>query len=200
MRRFGIGRDESVALMGMKGTGKTTLGRVLAHEMGPVLAWDPFGQYGAPIRSYRPPVMDDANDLDRIAAHLFELGRQGHPNTLLVEEAEQVLPEGMPLPRSYKQYALMGRNLGLRTILNTRRPQGVSKMALRNSNDHLFIFKLEGGDIDWLVKVLGKRHAAQLREMETWVKDPRQGGGRFLQYHDGELREHKPLAASMAKR
>ena len=191
VNRFGIGGDESVAVLGMKGTGKTTLCGALALDMPPVVAWDPFGQYPPPVQSYRPTTMH-RREFDRLAAHLWGLAQQGRPSTFLVEEAEQVLPQGPDLPPAYKMHALMGRNLGLRSIWNTRRPQGLSKHVF-NLADHLFIFKLEGGDLDWTAKHLGGTAGRHLRRMRGWIKDPREGGGRFFHYHDGELQEHDPL-------
>lgn len=188
MASFGIGKDESVGILGMKGTGKTTLGGVLAEEMGPTAAWDPFGQYRPPVQSYRPKAID-RDEFDRLAGHLWDLGVKGRPSTLLIEEAEQILPEGPDLPPAYKRHFLMGRNLCLRSVINTRRYQALSKHVMRGL-DWLFIMKLEGGDIDYLGKpaCLGRNVGRDLEAMRTWTKDPRQGGGLFFTYHDGELR------------
>lgn len=194
--KFGIGRDEKVAVAGLPGTGKTTLCRVIAQEMGPTSMWDPFGQYvNVPgVASYRPPTMD-VMDLDRLAGHLWgqaKAGRAPDGLTLGIEEAEQVLEQGQPLTPNVRESALMGRNLKFRYLFNLRRPQDFTKKLLRVC-DWLFIMKLAGGDIEGLRDTVGKAACDELRTMTTWTKDPRQGGGRFFTYHDGELKEHPPL-------
>lgn len=180
----------------MPGTGKTTLCRVIAQEMAPTSMWDPFGQYvGLPgVASYRPPRMD-VELLDGLAGHLWaqvQAGRAPNGVTLGVEEAEQVLEEGQPLPPNVRESALMGRNKEFRYLVNLRRPQDFTKRLLRVV-DWLFVMKLPLGDLESLRKWVGSTNVDRMRVMETWTKDPRKGGGRFFTYHDGELREHPPL-------
>jgi energy-coupling factor transporter ATP-binding protein EcfA2 len=181
---------ECSVIMGMKGTGKSTLQEQLAEtfrERGiTTVVWDPIGQYPGTV-SYRPRAFDDREELDELARRVW----QAAPARLEIEEAEQILPQGPDLPTTFKAFALMGRNYGLSWGVNTRRPQAVSKHVL-NLADHLFIFKLELRDLDYMKSFLG-RAGTDLEDMRTWTKDPREGGGQFFHYHDGQLEQHPPL-------
>lgn len=178
-----IGPEDTFTVAGMRGTGKTTL---MNAFLGPrTIVWDPLAQYD-PKHAYRPRSLTRA-EFDELAGRLW----YDAPVRLLVEEAEQVLPQGPDLPPNFKSFALMGRNLGLSWGMNTRQPAALTKKVLDES-DHIFIFKLGGRALDYMVAYLGKE-GRRLEEMRSWVKDPRQGGGRFFWYHDGELEECPPL-------
>jgi hypothetical protein len=181
MTRLDISEEDTATVMGMRGSGKTAICRLLASGARTVV-WDPLGQYPANV-AYRPRAVDRA-EFDALVARVWH----NAPATLLVEEAEQVLPQGPPLPPNFKAFALMGRNYGLRWFLNTRSPQALAKAVLDES-DHLFIFKLGGRALDYMKDYLGRTDGRELDRMRKWIKDPRKGGGRYFHYHDGELTE-----------
>ena len=184
-----IGPDESVAIMGMKGTGKTTLCRVIARAAAPrVVVWDPLSQFPVEV-SYRPRALSSA-EFDELARRCWHAA----PMMLVVSEAEQVIPQrGGVLPPAFQALALMGRNLGLRYVAETRQPQRLDKAVLDQA-DPTFIFKLAGRALEYMEEYLGRHDGRQLEVMRSWTKDPREGGGRFFYYRDGELREHSPLS------
>jgi hypothetical protein len=172
--------------MGQKGTGKTTLCKLLATS--DTAVWDPLRQYPEEI-AYRPRALDRV-EFDAFAGAVWRCA----PKRILVEEAEQVLPQGAGLPPNFKALAMMGRNIGLTFGANTRRPQRLEKDVLDES-DHLFIFKLSGRSLDYMQAYLGRVDGPRLDVMRRWIKDPRAGGGYFWHYHDGDLDLRAPLPA-----
>lgn len=190
--RLEIGAEDTWTVMGQRGTGKTTLCQALARLAAPrVCVVDPLGQYPAEY-AYRPARFA-RKEMDKVGALAWSMS----PVRVIVEEAEQVFPQGPDLPPKFKQFALMGRNLGSSWGMNTRRPQDLSKILLDNS-DHIFMFKLGGRALRYMAEYIAdeaddEEEAKRVLGMRSWVKDPRQGGGRFLWYHDGELREMAPL-------
>lgn len=185
-----VNPEDTFTVCGMRGTGKTTLEMELAR-LTKTVVMDPLAQFDPKIR-WVPP-RHGRRELDWIAAKCW----QASPVRLIVSEAEQLVPEGRPLPPVFGKFALMGRNLGSSWGMDTRRPQKLTKELLDNS-DHIFIFKLSGRAIRYMVDYISEdaddeNDAKQLFEMRAWTKDPRQGGGWFFHYHDGRLVKRKPL-------
>jgi hypothetical protein len=171
-----LGPEDTFAAIGMRGTGKTTLCRKIVRGWGPrTVVWDPFGQYPPPI-SYRPRTID-RREHDGLCRHVWTSA----PFNLLVEEAEQVLPEGRPLAPAANQLFLMGRNLRIRWGLNTRHPAALKKQVL-NECDHYFVFKLRPQSIEYMVRYLelAPRDARAFRKMHAWLKSEH----RFFWYSD----------------
>lgn len=188
-----IGPEETFLAAGMRGTGKTTLTKRIAASWRPnVIVWDVLNQYGDLGIGWRPPSVSP-KQLNHLARWAWETRKK-----LVLEEAEQIVPQGPPPPQVFKDYVQLGRNVPIDDVnrlafgANVRRPQAVSKFLLDEA-DHLFIFKLAGRALTYMADYIGGREGRQLLKMRTWVKDPRQGGGRFFHYHEGELVECPPL-------
>lgn len=182
-----FGPEDTATAMGMRGSGKTSLFRHLLPAFKPnLVVWDPLAQY-PPDVSYRPGALS-RRELDSLCRQLWPRA----PINLMLEEAEQVLPQGMDLPPACKQFFLMGRNVGARWLVNTRQPQALTKRVLDES-DHFFIFKLQGRALDYMMRYLG-RDGRRLAKMQAWRKEQH----RFFWYHDALLEECEALELAPA--
>jgi hypothetical protein len=188
--KIAIKPTAKVAVMGMNETGKTVICRLQARAARPsVVVYDPLGQYPADV-SFRPRNIGDVDEFDDLVRACY----YDPPKRLIIEEAEQVLPQRGVLPPWFLQYSMPGRNLGLAWTINLRAPQLIEKSAL-NLADHLFIFKLEGTSVDYMRNRVGRHNRGTFDRMLRWRKEDY----RFFHYHSGELTECPPLPASLVK-
>lgn len=188
--RIELGPEHSVAVVGMKGTGKTTLFRQLLTLPGAPArraVWDPLHQYPADV-AYRPGGMVEP----RAEMDLFLRQAYGGPPTrVFIEEAEAVLPERYPFLPNTQAFLQMGRNRGHSVVVNTRRPAMLHKFLLEEA-DHVFLFKMRNLSLKAVIDVfdLEPGDEAKLRTMRRWQKEDH----RFFWLNPaGELVECPPL-------
>ena len=174
-----IKTDETITVMGKKGCGKTTFVKALcaAIPKDRLLVYDPLGQYESLSRYV--PARDDIKEFESIAEKVWNKGNM----FFVVEEAELYYREMLMLSEFSSKIALRGRNKGIGLMCVTRRPQELKKTAL-NQSDHIFIFKLEGWDIDYMDGFLRKRFTKELNAMMDWHRDDHC----FYHYQDGILK------------
>jgi len=190
MSSIEIGVEEITAAIGMRGTGKTTLAEHIADAQPSevsIAAWDPKGVWPDKY-SYRPREFS-LEELNRFFGWVI----QAAPCRVFLEEIEQLLKSGIDLPPNVRRATMMGRESGISYHVDARMPRKVHKGILDEA-DHYFLFKLSGAKQDYIVrKFLGRRHRDQLATMDTWTKDPRDGGGRFFHLYEGHLEACQPL-------
>lgn len=179
-----LGVEDSAAVVGRRGTGKTTLFRALHGLPGPPRVrpvWDPLQQYD-PRFAYVPPGQDTPRvELDAMLRAAYA---SQEPVRVFIEEAEEPLREGQPFLPATQAWFQKGRNLGHSWVVNTRRPAMLAKFLLEEA-DHVFIFMLRGRSVASIVEILDlddDEEAALRGAMKAWRKEEH----RFWWYRDGQ--------------
>lgn len=175
---------------GLPETGKTTLARNLANECLKALGKpnlyiiDPLNQYSAfddlIQEGYRfVPQRHDIQDFDKICQHLCTV--QNH--TLLIEECEDYLWQGVSLPYHAYRIVRMGRNWGIGIQGVSQRIQEVDKKFVDRCQ-HLFLFKCGFESFDYLKQKLGRERAQRVLNLSSEQHE-------FVHYDIGRQTFHK---------
>lgn len=145
---------DRITISGLSGSGKTTLARYLASFAEPdLIIIDALGQYFGdfPEQCIRYPKQMDPMFLEGIAKELW-----GQKNkVLLIEEAEQFMRQGKPLPEYTSGLVRMGRNWGIGIIAVTRRIQELSKEFFGHCQQ-VFFFKCDLKSREYIAELIGR--------------------------------------------
>lgn len=156
-----ISNTNRICISGQTGTGKTTLARYFAAMYEDLIyIFDPLNQYsefGEPgdIREGKkrciPLVSNGPQELEKVARILHRL----EDRTLIIEEAEQFIPQRKPLLPATASLIQMGRNWGIGIICITRRIQEVNKTFF-DLAQHVFFYRCGFKSREYIADMIGK--------------------------------------------
>jgi len=150
-----IKSTDRIIISGLTGTGKTYLLRYFAMQFDPdILIIDPLNQYTQFSDELRYiPERETPNELEQICKSLFARSNC----TLIIEEAEQYLPQGRAMLTFTSGLIRMGRNWGIGIFATTRRIQDVSKRFF-DLAQHAFFFQCGLQSRDYIANMIGKEY------------------------------------------
>jgi energy-coupling factor transporter ATP-binding protein EcfA2 len=150
-----IKSSDRICVAGLTGMGKTTLTRYLASLAAPnILVMDPLHQYdGLPEKCRYFPARFTPAEMEVKAKWMCSVSNM----TLLVEEAEQFMPQKRPLGDHTKQLIDMGRNWGAGVWGSTRRIQNLNKDFF-DICDHLFFYRCGLTSRAYIAKMIGSEY------------------------------------------
>lgn len=156
-----IKSSDRICVAGLTGMGKTTLTKYLGHLAEPnILIMDPLRQYdGFPDKCrYFPPSFSPA-EMEAKAKWMCSISNM----TLLVEEAEQFMPQKRPLGEYTQQLVDMGRNWGAGVWGSTRRIQKLNKDFF-DICQHLFFYRCGLTSREYIGNMIGKEYIVPVQQ------------------------------------
>lgn len=156
-----IKNTDRVCISGQTGTGKTTLARHFAsiyedkiYVLDPINQYTQFGEPGD-IREGKkrcvPLISNGPQELEKIARALHYLENR----TLVIEEAEQFIPQRKPLLPYTASLIQMGRNWGIGIYCITRRIQEINKTFF-DLAQHVFFYRCGFKSREYIADMIGK--------------------------------------------
>lgn len=147
--------DDRICIAGLTGTGKTYLMRYFASLCEPqVLIIDPLSQYemfGDECRYI--PKRETPNELEEIAKQLMARS----DCTLIIEEAEQYMPQERAMLPNLSMVVRMGRNWGIGIYATTRRIQDINKRFF-DLAQHCFFFRVGLKSREYVANMIGAEY------------------------------------------
>lgn len=162
---------------GMKGTGKTTLEKVLLTKYQRVLVFDVNGEF--PEFPQYIPETDSPKELDKVAKAVWNEGNC----LLLVSEAELYLPVNGTLPPNVFKITTRGRHRNIGMIADTRRIANLNKTVFGLS-EHVFAFRhFAPTDVKYLNEFFTRDARELVNLPDFW----------YWHYHRGIVNVCKPV-------
>lgn len=147
-----ISSADRILIAGMPGQGKTWLLRWMCTLAEPnLIIVDPLNQYGAFGDCQYIPRQETPAELEQIAKRLHHVENM----TLVVEEAEQFIPQTRPMLPWTSSLARMGRNWGIGMWCSTRSIQEINKRFF-DLCQHAFFFNCGMYSRDYIAHMVGK--------------------------------------------
>lgn len=196
-----INPNDVVIILGQRGSGKSTLGRIIASSFGHIIVldrlrewtgyptFDRFGDFASYLHARASDlnpftvvfqVSEDETRKDEVVTQVFRLAYKwgkitGIPTCLLVEEVHHfAAPLG--INQWFFECVTTGRHANLAIIASTQRPLSVSKHLLSAAN-HLFVGRLfETRDLMYLGDILPESDIEKLPSLQN---------RQFLHYRPG---------------
>lgn len=167
-------------IAGAGGTGKTNFTKALVRDLRcSYTIVDPLDQYG--FLTAQRLVTTEVEAFEDLCRYAWEKGN----HLIIVEEAEQFLPNGKPLSLYANRCILPGRNRGIGLWANTRRFADLHKTPIAQAQ-HLFLFRMFlPNDIEYLAKFIPRDIAQSLASIPEY---------HFLHYSEGKTELCKPVA------
>lgn len=168
-----------ITICGMRGTGKSQLGKYLMKQMPSSFIFDTLDEH----REFQPnvyiPKTNDPKELNLVAGKIWRTW-----NTYLyISEAELFMPVNRPLLPETFRITTQGRHRGIGLLADTRRVADLNKTVFSLS-DHVFIFRqFSKNDVHYLEEC-GFVYARQTRELPDWW---------FFHLHRNVVTLHKPI-------
>ncbi|MBU1013773.1 MAG: hypothetical protein KKG99_12275 [Bacteroidetes bacterium] len=139
---------EVITISGKRGYGKTTLAKNIIGQLSRVAVWDMMAEYNHP-NSYIP----HRGDMKE-----FNTWLKGYWNTgnvfILVDEADQVMPEGKPLVEYANKIINLGRHRNIGMGMITRRLANLNKTAVSQSATMYLFHHFIINDIRYLKEMI----------------------------------------------
>lgn len=167
----------TITVCGMKGTGKTTLEKLMLTKYQRILVFDVNGEF-TEFPRYLPET-DSPKELDKVAKAVWNEGNC----LLMVSEAELYLPVNGTLPPNVFKITTRGRHRNIGMIADTRRIANLNKTVFGLS-EHVFAFRhFAPTDIKYLNEFFTKDAREMVHLKDYW----------YWQYHRGVVKVCPPI-------
>jgi len=145
--------DEIVTISGKRGYGKTTIAKDIIKSLSRVAIWDPMGEFQEFKGAYLPKE-GTITEFNEWLKPLWETGNI----FIMVDEADQVMPEGKPICFYANQSINLGRhrNIGFGSV--TRRLARLNKDAVAQSHKLILFHHFLINDIKYLSDMIPDAH------------------------------------------
>jgi len=150
--------DEIVTISGKRGYGKTTIAKTLIQGLNRVAVWDPMNEFA---NSYIP----QTGSIDEFNQFLKPIWEQGN-TFILVDESDQVMPEGRPLCLYANKIINLGRHRNIGIGLVTRRIANLNKNAVAQSHAIILFHHFLPNDIRYLSEFV--KEADKLQDLKKY--------------------------------
>lgn len=147
--------NEVITISGKRGYGKTTLAKNIIGQLKRVAVWDPMNEYEHP-NSYIP----QRGDMKEFNSWLKGYWQTGNV-FILVDEADQVMPERKPLPDYANKIINLGRHRNIGIGMVTRRLANLNKTAVSQSATLYLFHHFLINDIRYLKEMIPEAESLQ---------------------------------------
>lgn len=134
--------SEILTISGKRGYGKTTVAKTIISKLQRVSIWDPMHEY---TNSYIP----QSGSIDEFDSFLKRHWHTGNI-FILVDEADQVMPEGRPLSLYANKIINLGRHRNIGMGMITRRLASLNKTAFSQSQEIILFHHFMPNDLRYL--------------------------------------------------
>lgn len=154
--------SEIITISGKRGYGKTTVAKSIVSKLSRVLIWDPMHEYS---NSYIPK-SGSIEEFNQFLKGYWELGNV----FILVDEADQVMPEGRPLCEYANKIINLGRHRNIGMGMVTRRLARLNKTAFSQSQEVILFHHFMPNDIRYLNEFIPDADKLQkLKKFEYYI-------------------------------
>jgi len=150
--------SEIITISGKRGYGKTTVAKTIISKLKRVVIYDIMHEYS---NSYIP----QSGSIDEFNSFLKRYWETGNV-FILVDEADQVMPEGRPLCEYANKIINLGRHRNIGMGMVTRRLARLSKTAFSQSQEIILFHHFMPNDINYLKEFI--TNAEDLRFLQKY--------------------------------
>lgn len=169
--------NEVAVISGQRGTGKSTLMRMIAKSTKFVIVYDPMFEHGILgtitnnidgignlQRVVFQPINNTRETFEKFCDHVW---RTRQNVTVFIDELDEHATVNF-LPPNFGKLLRLGRHKGIGVVGLTRRIANLNKTAPAQSH-HIISFKQTlPNDIEYLMAYIGKENAVKLTELEKF--------------------------------
>ena len=157
-----IKSTDRICVCGLPDSGKTYFMKYLCslvepdiYIIDPLNQYEQFGEVGD-IREGKKrwiPREESPQELEEISKRLWQISNI----TLVMEEAEQYIPQGRPIPQYTSGLIRMGRNWGIGIWATTRRIQDINKRFF-DLAQHVFFYRCGFKSREYIAAMIGNEY------------------------------------------
>jgi len=156
--------DAIMTISGKRGYGKTTVAQSIASSLSRVVIWDP-------MREYKNSYVPNSGSIEEFNNFLEPLWAAGNV-FIVVDESDQVMPEGKPLCEFANKIINLGRHRNIGMLMVTRRLARLSKTAFSQSQEVVLFHHFMPNDIRYLAEFIPNAQDLQQLQKFQYVVIP----------------------------
>lgn len=154
----------TIIISGNKFVGKSTIAKHFTEMYERHVIYDTTRDFtNAGFQNVYVPTGGSIEEFERFCCEILKIGNM----MVVVDEAQQVLPEGRDISKCAFQLVMYGRHSGIGLIATTKRPAILNKTVFEEAN-YLMLFRhMIPNDVKYLKQIVGDR-AEELQKLPNF--------------------------------